>query len=185
MTFSKFTTNRPLKFGQADRREFIVEDSEVSLVVINDANANPIFLGRAKAGVATSEDKWQIRKITYDTNEGVTRIQWPESSSIASTDYEFVWSSVSNLSVTAATKASPCVVTVSSLGSLENGDKVIFQNVGGMTELDFTGSNIYTVANIDSGAKTFELSGIDSSAYTTYTSGGSVEYGEVVNYTYS
>lgn len=186
MVASKFTSNRPFKFGASDKREFIVDPSEVSQVFINDVNANPVFLGRAKAGSSLSDEVWQIRKVTYDTNQGVTRIEWPQNDqSNASTDYEFAWSSVSALSVTAVTKASPAVVTVSSVGTIANGDKVLFLGVGGMTELNFDGSNIYTVANLDGGAKTFELSGVDSSSYTTYTSGGSVEYGEVVNYTYS
>lgn len=84
--------NRPLKYGEKDRREFIVENSEVELRAQNDANGNPIYLGRAKAGVAESEDRWQIRFITYDGNQGVTSIEWPENDlGNPSTEYEFVW----------------------------------------------------------------------------------------------
>ena len=71
---AKSSQNRPFKFGERDRRELIVQDSEVSLVTINDTTGNPIFLGRAKAGEPLSDDKWQIRKIEYDSSEGVIRV---------------------------------------------------------------------------------------------------------------
>lgn len=86
--------NRPFKFGAKDRREFIVQDSEVAYQAINDASGNPTHLGRAKIGISTSTDKWQIRKITYDANEGVTAVQWPESGGIASSDFIFTWDDV-------------------------------------------------------------------------------------------
>lgn len=179
-------TNRPFKFGERDRREYIVQDSEVSLIAINDTNGNPVYLGRAKSGVVTSADKWQIRFIEYDSNQGVTRVTWPQDDDgNASANYEFIWTSVSDLTITDITQANPAVVTVSDLGDLINGDQIVIQDVTGMTEVNFDGSNIYTVANINVGMSTFELSGIDSSAFTTYSSGGTVNYGEVINYTYS
>ena len=181
---AKASQNRPFKFGERDRRELIVQDSEVSLVCINNTDGNPIFLGRAKAGEPLDDDKWQIRKITYDDAEGVTRVEWPDDpESTASTDYEFIWNSVSDLTITNISQANPGVVTVSSIGTLQNGDQIVIQNVSGMTEVNFTGSNLYTVANI--AGSTFELQGIDTTTFTAYTSGGTVVYGEVVNYTYS
>lgn len=176
--------NRPFKYGYKDRREFIVQDSEVTLRVINDSSGNAIFLGRAKTGSSLSEEKWQIRKITYDANSSVTSQIWPQDpSSNASNDYEFVWSSVSDLTITNITQAATAVVTVSAIGDLQNGDLIIISDVVGMTEVNFDGTNIYTVANI-AGA-TFELAGINSSAFSAYSSGGSVDYSEVVNLTYS
>ena len=84
--------NRPFKYGAKDRREFIVQDSEVALQAQNDANGNPVFLGRAKVGAATSEPIWQIRAIAYDANQGVTDVTWPQNSEgNASTEYEFIW----------------------------------------------------------------------------------------------
>jgi hypothetical protein len=176
--------NRPFKYGHNDRREFIVQDSEVSVVAINDTDGNLVFLGRAKAGIGLSEEKWQIRKVSYDTNNGVTRVQWPQNSeNVATTDFELAWNSETDLTITGITKANPGVVTVSAIGNLTNGDKIVIQDVTGMTEVNFDGSNIYTVANI--AGNTFELSGTNTSTYTTYSSGGTVVFGEVVNYTYS
>lgn len=178
--------NRPFKYGANDRREFIVQNSEVALAAINDTNGYVIFLGRAKIGSAVSEQRWQIRKLTYDSNQGVIRVEWPlNSDNLASSDYEFIWNSETDLTITNITNANPGVVTVSDLGNLTNGDKIIIQSVSGMTEVNFDGSNIYTVANINVGAKTFELSGINTTTYTAYSSGGTVTYGEVANYTYA
>ncbi len=180
----KNSQNRPFKFGERDRRELIVQDSEVSLVAINDTDGNPIFVGRAKAGEPLSDNKWQIRRVAYDANEGVIRVTWPQDSeSNASADYEFIWSSVSDLVITAITLANPGVVTVSSISTLLDGDQIIIQEVLGMTQVNFDGSNVYTVAN--SAGNTFELSGIDTSAFTAYSSAGIVVYGEVINHTYS
>lgn len=178
--------NRPFKFGQRDRREFIVQESEVSFIAVNDVDGNPVFIGRAKVGSSVSEDKWQIRFMGYDAVQGIERGTWPQNSeSNASADYEFIWNSKTDLTITAISKANPAVVTVSSLETLTNGLKIVIKSVLGMTEVNLTGSNIYTVANINVGAKTFELQGIDSSAFTAYTSSGSVIYGEAINFTYS
>lgn len=178
------TINRPFRFGERDRREFIVQDSEVSIVAINNATGNPVYLGRAKAGEPLSDDKWQIRKITYDEALGVTRVEWPLNDlNNASTEYEFIWSASPALTVTNITQANPATVTVSAIGTLQNGDLVVFQNVGGMVEVNFDGTTTYTVANII--GNTFQLLGIDSTAFTAHTSGGSVVFGNVLTLTYS
>ena len=84
--------NRPFKFGERDRRVFIVENSEVALQAENDANGNPIFLARAKIGTLTSEPKWQIRFITYDAAQGVVSVEWPENDEgNNSSEYEFIY----------------------------------------------------------------------------------------------
>lgn len=84
--------NRPLKYGTRDRREFIVQESEVAFRAQNDANGNPVYLGRAKVGTLTGEVKWQIRYIVYDANQGVTSITWPQNDEgNASAEFEFEW----------------------------------------------------------------------------------------------
>lgn len=182
---SRNVQNRPMKFGEKDRREFIVQDSEVSLVAINDDAGNPIFLGRAKAGEPLDQPKWQIRKITYDDQQGVTRVEWAvNDENAASTDYEFIWNLVASpLTITGITQAATAVVTVSSIGSLQNGDQIVISGVEGMTEVNFDGSNIYTVAGI--AGSTFQLQGINSTGFGAYTSGGQVTYGDVLEYTYA
>lgn len=75
-----------------DRREFIVNNGELSIVTQNDANGNPVYIGKAKVGTLTSEAKWQISKQTYDASQSLTRKEWPQNDeSKASSEYEFIW----------------------------------------------------------------------------------------------
>ena len=77
--------------------------------------------------------------------------------------------------ITGITQANPAVVTAASHG-LNNGDRVFIKSVAGMVEVN----NLeFTVANKTT--NTFELSGINSSAFTAYSSGGTV--GKIVEVT--
>lgn len=71
----------------------------------------------------------------------------------------------SDLTVTAVTKANPGVATSAAHG-LANGDVVVFTASGGMVELDGQAVRVANVA-----ADTFELEGIDTTDYSTWTSG--------------
>lgn len=72
----------------------------------------------------------------------------------------------SPLTITGATQANPVVVTASSHG-FANGDSIDIVGVLGMTELN---GLRFTAANVT--ANTFELTGIDGTAYTAYSSAG-------------
>lgn len=81
--------------------------------------------------------------------------------------------------ITAATKASPCVVTYSGSDTYSNDDRVYITGVVGMTQLN---NREFIVKNVDSGANTFQLYeyvggsevAVNSSAYDTYSSAGTV-----------
>jgi len=68
--------------------------------------------------------------------------------------------------ITNITQANPAVVTVASHG-YSNGDDVWINSVVGMTEVN---GRRFRIANVTT--NTFELSGVDSTGYTAYTSGG-------------
>lgn len=68
--------------------------------------------------------------------------------------------------ITGITQANPAVVTVASHG-YSNGQDVWINSVGGMTEVN---GRRFRIANVTT--NTFELSGVDSTGYTAYTSGG-------------
>ena len=77
--------------------------------------------------------------------------------------------------ITGITQANPAVVTASSHG-LNNGDRVFITSVAGMVEVN----NLeFTVAGKTT--NTFQLSGVNSSAFTAYSSGGTV--GKIVEVT--
>lgn len=70
--------------------------------------------------------------------------------------------------ITAITNANPGVVTSNAHG-LVNGNRVLLASVGGMIEVN---NREFTVAGAT--ANTFQLSGVDTTAYGAYTAGGTV-----------
>lgn len=83
---------------------------------------------------------------------------------------------LSALTITGITAANPAVVSSTAHG-LSNGDRVIITGVLGMVELN---NREFTVAGVT--ANTFQLSGVNSSAYTAYASGGTAsEIYEIVS----
>lgn len=184
------TTNRPLKYGTGSRREPISSDGEVSIRLINDANANPIYIGRARPGAPETEPLWQLCKLAYDANNGLISLKWPENDlGVASTEYEFVFSSGTSVSVSSITNANPGVVTTGSAHGFTDGDLVTFSGAIGMTEVNFdnTTDTVYMVASAS--PTTFELNTIDgdnvnTSAYGVYAGSGVVEKQSWANYVY-
>jgi hypothetical protein len=70
--------------------------------------------------------------------------------------------------IEAATKANPCVITITG-HPFYNGDTVKIENIGGMTELE--GDEVVVAGRT---ADTFQLSGVNSTSFGTFTSGGTV-----------
>lgn len=87
------------------------------------------------------------------------------------------------VNITGISKAATAVVSVAAWPAdgagtdLADGDKVMIEGVVGMTEVNQTYplSTPYTVAGANKGALTFQLSGINSTAYTAWSSGGTVK----------
>jgi hypothetical protein len=73
--------------------------------------------------------------------------------------------------ITAATQANPCAITAVTHGRT-TGDYVQIDSVAGMTQLN---GKIYVCTVVD--ANTITLNGVDSSAFTAYTSGGTATNG--------
>lgn len=94
------------------------------------------------------------------------------------TGYFIPLQNTSATTITAATKADPCQVTAVEHG-LTTGDRVFIKNVGGMTEINNL-QFVVTVVDSDN----FTL-GVDSTGYTTYTSGGTVLEFEGIEYSRS
>jgi hypothetical protein len=84
--------------------------------------------------------------------------------------------------ITAITQANPAVVTYVGADTFSNGDRVWISGVVGMTQVN----NLeFTVAGLNAGANTFQLSGVNSTAYTAYSSGGTIEKIMEVTTTYA
>ena len=144
-----------------------------------------VHTGYAEANKLESDKAWLIDKHTYDATGDIIETNYAEG--IAK--FMHVWDSGLSLTVTAATKANPCNITVSSITlsdgrELEDGNIIYFSDIGGMTELN---ENFYVVSGLS--GTSFNLVdtsnvNIDSSSYTTYTSGGLCHLPEFANYTY-
>jgi hypothetical protein len=85
-----------------------------------------------------------------------------------------------NLPITGITQANPAVVTYTGADNIANGDLVYIFGVGGMTQVN---GLLFTVANLNTGANTFELSGVNSTGYGAYTTGGEASPGAVPRFT--
>lgn len=77
----------------------------------------------------------------------------------------------STKTITGISQANPAVA-ISAAHGLTNGQQIMITAVVGMTQVN---SLIHTVANVT--ADTFELSGVNSTGYTAYTSGGTITFG--------
>ncbi|MDP1738606.1 MAG: ubiquitin-activating E1 FCCH domain-containing protein [Caulobacter sp.] len=78
------------------------------------------------------------------------------------------WSTGSSKSISAITKANPARVTSNNHG-FNNGDVVYITGVSGMTQVN---NRAFTVASKTT--HTFRLSGVNSSSYNNYSSGGTI-----------
>jgi len=74
-------------------------------------------------------------------------------------------------SITGISQANPAVVTYSGADNFSNEDRVLVAGVLGMGQIN---NREFTVANVNAGANTFELSGVNSTGYDAYTMGGTV-----------
>ena len=86
--------------------------------------------------------------------------------------------------VAGISNAATAVVTYSDTdleSNIANGDQVFINGVVGMTEVN---DLVFTVANLNVGANTFELSGINSSGYGVWASGGRIEKATTYNLGY-
>lgn len=73
--------------------------------------------------------------------------------------------------ISAISQANPCQITTSASNGVTTGEQVILSGIVGMTELN---GNRYTVTK--NGSNTFTLDGVDSTGFTAYSSGGTVDH---------
>lgn len=54
--------------------------SNLAIQIERDGSGNPIYLGMSTPGTATSDAKWQIRKLTFNGQNEVTAMQYANGS---------------------------------------------------------------------------------------------------------
>ena len=58
-----------------------LQGPKVIYEIENNANGDPIFIGEATPGTATSAARWRIKKVTY-SGTSITKVQWANGESI-------------------------------------------------------------------------------------------------------
>lgn len=58
---------------------------------------NPIYIGKAQPGTATSDPLWQICKLTFDVNNNVTAIQYAIGAASAYGSFDYIWDNRASL----------------------------------------------------------------------------------------
>lgn len=154
----------PTELGRLDHDNW-------TLTAINYASTVPapeINALTAAGGGAGANNKQYTYTVTMVDADGVeslaTSIATITTPSLSSTAHVIIdiGKAISNI-----TQANPAVVTTAANHGFTTGDSVRIEDVVGMTEVN---GNDYTITVLT--PTTFELDGIDSSAYTAYTSGG-------------
>lgn len=134
-----------LKVGASDLVDIVVQDIQAPFYT-------KLAIAPYSAGVNVGGYAASLRGAVPPA-KGITNIAWFKAAS---------------KNITAATKANPAVITAAAHG-FANGEIVRITGVSGMTQLN---NNVYTVANAT--ANTFQLQGVNSTGYNSYTGNGSV-----------
>ena len=114
--------------------------------------------------------KWTDKIENIVVNVGLDDVleQYFKGSAYTAAHYVGLFAETATSTITNITQANPAVVSTPSTTGISNGDIVRINDVVGMTEVN---GNEYTVAGLVVDT-TFQLSGIDSTGFTAYTSGG-------------
>lgn len=152
------------------------------VVVIAHGDYAPATLTR------TADASWALASITFGpsasrvtdhvvnsyTAAGANQYTYKVTSIDATTNQESTaGTGTVGASISAITRANPGEVTTGTDHLLLTGDQVTFSSVGGMTQLN---GNTYTITKVSDTKFTL---GVDSSAYTAWTAGGTMTIGFV------
>lgn len=142
-------------FDVTDQNAYPVGSKTIQLVkdFVSGSEADQMTIQKPiAAGFSMKRGGGAFTDFTLDTTTGIITLTTPD------------WTG----SITAITKASQGVVTITAHGR-SNGDELYLSAIGGMTELN--GVTV-TLSNVT--ADTFQID-VDTTNFTTYTSGGSAE----------
>ena len=145
--------------------------------------------------VVTPYTEAQLSRLNITQNADVLTIVHPDHdpanlSRIADTNWTLVdidyastvdspvWAVDTVLTITGLTQGNPCVMSLASSTGLEHGNVVTIASVVGMTEINGL-SSIVEIGPIFPSGQQLRLSGIDSTAFTAYTSGGTATIGSI------
>lgn len=188
--------------------DFLASGSTTNLSVIQDGaltnitpqkkttNFNPDFATIVSTPTVTIVDPNVTNVTTYDSVYFNTPVAvgglilsglYPIDSVAAAHTYRIIAQANAtltreNLGISNITQANPGAVTYTGNDDIANGDLVYLYGVGGMTQVN---GNLYTVAGLSTGGAggSFQLSGINTTGFSAYTSGGTVSPAAVAKFT--
>lgn len=148
------------------------------------------YIAYARVGAAVSAAAWRIEEVLEDASGNVMSIKHARTGSNAISKFDQIFDASSALTPSAITKAANGQITTSAAHGLSNGDKVEMVDIGGMVELnsdttvDATGDGaiVATITVVDPTNFTID---INTTGYTTFTSGGSIYPKTVFGLTYA
>lgn len=159
--------SRPTIFGPKNQLQLLTLPLEITVRTLNVGGLVHL-VARAKVGKKETDSDWQLQRFLYDASGAISAVIWPIFTGVITPNYFFQYGPDNKAGVTGVSQSQQAVVQAAN--SYENGDLVYFDNVLGMVDLNFTGNNLYTVANAT--PSSFELKGVDSRNFAPYTSGG-------------
>lgn len=141
---------------------------------------------------------WQLATIAFASNLASPTSVTVSASGSGTTNYKYVVTAVgdngvdeslasidalsNSVNVTAITKANPGVITTGSVHGLAVNDKIYVANIGGMTQITtgyYLVNSVPTTSSLS--LKTTAGVVVDSTSYSTFTSGGTVAYVGIKN----
>lgn len=190
-----FNENDRLAVGSTTNLSVITNGSLANITPqIYVSDVNPNFSTTSGSAYVTITDSNIANVTTDDAVEFRTPVSiggivlsgvYPIDLVLGTTQYRVLagttaTSTQANATITGATQANPCVITTSGAHGFSNGQLIYIYGVVGMTQLN---GRLYTLANVT--GTTFELSGVNSTGYTAYTSGGTASPAAVPQFTTS
>lgn len=145
-----------------------IPSTGVAMMTDNGIQLTVLSGGQSFTVVGTAVS--QITSAAYPAN-GVASIETLDGFTIFTTDYDAPQAVYGpSLTITDITEANPAVVTTSAAHGLDDNQQVLIQSVVGMTEVN---NREFTIRVLTT--TTFQLIGIDSSAFSSYSSGGTAK----------
>jgi len=72
----------------------VTTKKQLTIKIDYNGGTNPVYIGFASSGTATSASSWRIMKLTYDVNSNVTDVQWAGGT----TDFSNIYDNRASLS---------------------------------------------------------------------------------------
>ena len=67
--------------------DYPYDAGDLQTLIENNGSGNPLYIGKARPSITSSETGWQIRKLTYDGSDNVLSVKFANGKN----GYSFIW----------------------------------------------------------------------------------------------